>query len=75
MLTGVKIQLDSVSQIHGKADLKMFERTKGSDDSAKYFNIRPNNLRSSQIISPVEVARTERVNNMFSWRTARMFRK
>ena len=68
------IVLATVAKLHEAADLRMFRKLGRLDIVTKFVNIRVNNLRSGKTISAVEVPRTERVNNLFSWRMARMLR-
>jgi len=48
---------------------------KSSDLFDYFFNVTPNDLRSMCTISPKSVARSEHINNLFSWRMARRIHK
>jgi len=69
------IPLAPIVNIFNAADMRLFNRISKSDRCEKYFNIRRNNLRSGSTISAVAVAKTERINNIFSFRVARMLSK
>ena len=68
------ISLKPIRELQDAADLKMYNRLCSLNVIDRFLDIRPNNLRSEQTVSALEVARTDRVNNMFSWRLARMLR-
>jgi len=68
------VKLPLISQMHIENDLRMYNRLQRTNNLSRYLNIRENNLRSNQTVSTVEVARTERVNNMFAWRMVRILR-
>lgn len=69
------IKLVPISELHDQVDLKMYNRIINSENCSKYFNTRSNNLRSGVTVTATEIAKTERINNTFAWRTARMIRQ
>lgn len=68
------VELKPISTMFDEADLKMYEHIRSRNEAEKYFIIRGNNLRSGETINAVEVAATERINQQFSWRVARLLR-
>ena len=68
------VELSSISQLHTESDQRMYNRILRTNTLSHYLIARQNNLRSTQTVTALEVARTERVNNVFSWRIARQLR-
>lgn len=70
-----EISLCPVQALHIQADQRMYNRIERLGMKDAFFNCRANTLRSGHTISSVEVARTEVVNNMWSWRVCRQLRE
>lgn len=68
------ITLKSISELHDSADMRMYASLCKRNMVDKFLVMRPNHLRSGQSVTALEVARTDRVNNAFSWRIARRLR-
>ena len=66
--------LKTISELHEVTDLKMFYKFERLNMLDQFVIIRGNYLRSGRTISPIETARTERINNTFAWRLARKVR-
>lgn len=69
------LQLPSVEELQRTADLRLYESLRKASSFSKYFCERANNLRSNCTITSTEIARTERINNVFSWRVVRELRQ
>ena len=65
------LDLRPIQEIHDAADARMYIKLCKLNNIDNFCNIRANNLRSSQTVTALAVARTERINNMFAWRVAR----
>ena len=63
-----ELRLHPISEIHDAADLRMYDRLRRLDVADEFFDIRDNNLRSGANVNARQIAKTDRVNNMFSWR-------
>ena len=68
------IETKKLSELFNCADLNMYVRLCRNNELEKFFSIRRNNLRSGETVASLEVATTERVNQQFSWRVARLLR-
>jgi hypothetical protein len=66
--------LPPISELHSRADRRMYKRLLRTGDISHFVNVRENALRSGQTITAIEVARTERLNNIFAWRIVRALR-
>lgn len=69
------IELQTLCQLYDRADSRMYNKLRSLQSLDNFFDIRPNVLRSTETVRTLEVARTERVNQMFSWRVARAQRR
>ena len=69
------IDLRSITELFDAADISMYARICRNDDVDKFFRLRDNSLRSGVTITALEVAASERVNNLFAWRAARLLRR
>ena len=69
------IQLKPIDVLHDAADLRMYAKLCKLSLVDRFLQTRSNNLRSGLTICALEVARTERIDNMFSWRVARLLRQ
>lgn len=61
-------------ELHASADVRMYHKLCALNITENMFDVQHNNLRSGSNIRSVAVARTERVNNIFSFRVTRMLR-
>lgn len=66
--------LMSVQEVQAAADLRLYSRLSATSGFSKFFCSRENNLRSCRTITSIEIAKTERVNNLFSWRIQKQLR-
>lgn len=63
--------LPSISELFDNADAQMYKRMSFLESHSKIFNVNINNLRSNCTITTKDIARYDRVNNMFAWRYCR----
>ena len=68
------IVLRPISELHDEADMRMYDRLCTLNMIEQFVEIRENSLRSGRTVSAHEVARTDRINNLFAWRLARRLR-
>ena len=68
------ISLPSIRSLHEAADVRLFNQLSILGLDVHIFNIYFVNLRRNRLIQSTEVARSERVNNLFSWRVPRLLR-
>ena len=73
-LSRKSICLRSIADLHREADIRMYRRLSALGLSEDMFSISSNNLRSCITLRSLQVARSEKVNNMFSFRVVRLLR-
>lgn len=69
------LSLPSVEELQRAADLRIYSSLCKTPSFSRFFCVRENNLRSNRTITSTEIARTERINNVFSWRVVRELRQ
>lgn len=67
--------LPTIARLQDTPDRNMFHRLCTLNTDRNLFEFRPNHLRSSLTVRALAVARTDRMNNMFSWRVSRLLRR
>jgi len=68
------ISLKTVMELHKEADKNMFYRLDSLGLARNLFDIDANNLRSTLTIRAPQIARTEKINNLFTFRLPRVIR-
>ena len=68
------IVLPHVMDVHREADHRAVKRIFATGDAERFFNIIDNGLRGGPSVRTKTIARTNAVNNLFSWRVVRQDR-
>ena len=68
------ILLKSVMELHREMDIRMYHRLQCLGIAEHLFEVEINNLRSVNTIRSLQVARTEKINNTYSFRLPRIIR-
>ena len=68
------ITLQSVMDLHREADVNMFHRLSALGFNNHLFDIDSNNLRSCITVRSLQIARTERINQLYTFILPRVIR-
>ena len=69
------IQLPSIESLDRAADIRIFNNMVVTGEASNFFRITVNNRRSRLTYDPLAVPPNDVINNIFSWRLARLLRE